>query len=217
MVSIALNDVDKILFSPLNFSLLILVSGVFFFKKKFELIFILLFSILTLGYSYTFFPKFKNTESTTTQFYEEISENQAYDLKEFTSYTITNNPVQLGGKKIKFILTWNKTCPPCKKAINDLKDYFIENNEMDYYLINIPFTKDDFQYSEIESIFRGKHDNIHLLNDKDMNFLNKLKLQSVPTFLILDEEGSIFYSKIGYRSSDKKEITNQLNLAQEKK
>ena len=50
-----------------------------------------------------------------------------------------------------------------------------------------------------------------------MNFLNKLKLQSVPTFLILDEEGSIIYSKIGYRSSDKKEITNQLNLAQEKK
>ena len=98
-----------------------------------------------------------------------------------------------------------------------MKDYFIENNEMDYYLINIPFTKDDFQYSEIESIFRGKHDNAHLLNDKDMNFLNKLKLQSVPTFLILDEEGSIIYSKIGYRSSDKKEITNQLNLAQEKK
>lgn len=186
LVSVALKDVGKILFSPLNFLFLMLVLGVFFFKKKFELIFILLFSILTIGYSYTFFPKFKNTKSTTTQFYEEISENLAYDLKEFTFYTITNNPIQLDEKKIKFILTWNKTCTPCKKAIKNLKDYFIENMGINYYLINIPFTKDDFQYSEIESIIHGKHDNIHLLNDKDMNLLNKLKLQSVPTFLILD-------------------------------
>lgn len=119
--------------------------------------------------------------------------------------------MKVESEKPKFIITWNKTCTPCKKAIEDLKSSFSKNHNFDYYLINIPFKKNDFEISEIESILNKNINNAYILNDKNNHFVNDLKIYSVPTFLVLDQSNNITYYKTGYNSSDKNKLIAQLN------
>lgn len=124
-------------------------------------------------------------------------------------YNEAGEEVKIQSGKNKFILTWNKTCVPCKKAVKDLKDNFKEYPKMDFYFINIPFKENDFNVSDISSI-TGRNDNIYILNDRDKNLVNGLKIHTIPTFLIFDKENHLVYDKVGYRSSDKSELIKQI-------
>lgn len=184
--------------------------GLFLPIKKKNIIYLLTVCIIIIGYSYTYFPRFnskgniKSEESLTLN-------NQTIQIDKFVFYNSNHKEINIKSEKPKFILTWNKTCVPCKEAIKDLKLSFSENPNFDYYLINIPFRKDDFEVSVIESILKENINDVSILNDVNNHFANDLKIYSVPIFLMLDMDNNITYYKVGYNTSDKNNLMALLN------
>lgn len=204
------NDINKIIFNPINISLLFLIIGLIKPLNKKNIVYLLILCIISIGYSYTYFPKFKSKRNITFEETSFLNKNQTVQFEKFVFYNKKNDSIKIESKRNKFIITWNKTCVPCKKAIKDLKINFSKNRNYDYYLINIPFKKGDFGVAEIESILKDSINNVYILNDDNNHFVNDLKILSVPTFLVLDENNDLVYYKIGYNSSNKKELVSLL-------
>lgn len=76
---------------------------------------------------------------------------------------------------MKYIDIWATWCGPCKKM-----EPIIEEIEQEY---NIDFEKLDA--------------------DKEMEFLTKHQIQSVPTYLVLDDNDTVIKRTVGYQSKTK--------------
>lgn len=205
------NDIEKIIYNPLNAVFLLFAIGLFRPNPKKDIILQLSFIILAVGYSYTFLPKFQGSQNRpATQL--SLAHDQSVNPSALLFYDNEDKAVSADFDKTKLILTWNRTCVPCKKAIKDLNGYFSENPDMNFYLINTPFKENDFDEEEIRSL-AGNSDNVFILNDKDRRLEKYLNLYSAPTFLLLDENNRLLFSKIGYRSSQKEALIEQINLS----
>lgn len=205
------NDIEKIIYNPPNAVFLLFTIGLFRPDPKKDVILQLSFCILAVGYSYTFLPKFQGSQNRPAAQLS-LAQNQSVNLSALLFYNAKDEIISADSDKTKLILTWNRTCVPCKRAIKDLKDYFRENPAMDFYLVNTPFEENDFDENEIRSLV-GNSDNIFILNDKDRRLEEYLNLYSAPTFLLLDGKNRLLFSKTGYRSSQKWALIEQINLS----
>lgn len=207
VVDFVLNDIEKIIYNPLNFSFLFLFVGLFFPKLIRNTAFQLFFSILIIGYSYTFFQKFKNNKEQITNEIKSSSRKSLL-LDNLVFMNENRELVKIDSFNNKFLLTWNKDCAPCKTAMIDLKNHLQGNFET--FLINIPFSNNDFDPNSVKSII-DSNENTYILNDTFNNFTDSLNFKSVPTLIILNHRNEILYLKVGYRQKDKDRIINYLS------
>lgn len=202
-------DLNKIIFNPLNLALLLLIWTLFGSPMKNKSRNLLILSIAILGYSYTFFPKFhsKAIEKELT-FIESNAPLETIDLSDFNFLNPNGSVHDFNSTQKKAFFTWNEDCAPCKRLIKDLSPSF-DRADIDYYLIYIPFRNSHFDPSDLSNFLPPKNKAI-FLNDAAQEIKNKLNIGSTPLVLLLNGN-EIHYSTIGYNSKKKTEILQNLN------
>lgn len=203
-------DLKLIIFNPLNISLILMIISLFFRKQnKYLTIHLLLYSIIIIGYSYTFYPRFRNENpnSSNTTITEKSLNN--FIIKDCYFYNEEGDKINISNStNTKMIITWNEDCGPCKKAIKDLAPE-IDKLNFDLILVYVPFKNSNYNPKNLDN-FR-LNSRIFLFEDRDFEIKKKLNISSVPYIQIL-KNSKTHYTTIGYKSSKRNEIIDALSL-----
>ncbi len=177
---------------------------------------IFIFTFITLFYSYSFHHKWRTSQfvSLTENFDDSAGKNAesqksnktfevdyAVNLSNFTFINPDIDTVQLIGASDKYILleTWNESCLPCIKAMQELPDFYrsIENKVDTYYLYE---NNKDHVRKKFDKIFAFKsiEDKSKILIDIDQELYNALKMSGYPYFLLFDSQGKLIFHSRGY-------------------
>jgi len=181
---------------------------------------IFIFTFITLFYSYSFHPNWKTRQfvSLTENFDDSAGKNDEsqkdtetyevdYDvnLSKFAFINPDFDTVQLIGTSDKFILleTWNETCFPCIKAMQELPGFYnsIENKVEAYYLYE---SNKEHVRRKFDKIFAFKsiENKSKILIDIDQGLYSALKMSGYPYFLLFDSHGKLIYHSRGYIGKD---------------
>lgn len=161
-------------------------------KKNLVLIFLLLFVTITFG---------QDKENATTPAANFVLEDLDGDLFEL-SEAIGEAPVL-----INFWATW---CKPCieemvqyNKIYNDYKDKGVK-------LIAIS-TDAEKTVSKVRPFVKSKGYEFVVLYDTNNDVAREYYAEIMPHTFILDKEGNIVYSHMGYKKGDEKKVIEILN------
>lgn len=202
-------DLTLLIFNPINVGLILMLIALFFRMQNKKLILhLLLYSIIIIGYSYTYYPRFRNEspESTTTK--SEKSLNN-FKIQDCFFYNSEGDKINISNStKTKMVITWNEDCAPCKKAIKELAPE-IDKLHFDLILVYVPFKNSIYNPKDLDS-FRIDS-KVFLFEDRDFEIQTKLNISSVPFIQIL-KNNKTNYTTIGYKSSKKSEILNAIIL-----
>jgi thiol-disulfide isomerase/thioredoxin len=106
---------------------------------------------------------------------------------------------------------WYRTCPPCIKSIPQLNRIYNKYESKGVKLFGINNIDTDSLSRELLIPFRKK-ENINypiVLTDKSIS--EKYKIIGYPTLYIINKNGDIEYSKLGYSENMEKEVDSILN------
>ena len=104
--------------------------------------------------------------------------------------------------KYTLVETWNERCPPCVKAMKELKPFYESlGNQLQQRYVYVPARKGyKLDYPKIFSYKHiGHHDRILV----DVNLQEVAKLEGYPNFLIFDPNGKLVLKQHGYSSAQR--------------
>ncbi len=117
------------------------------------------------------------------------------------------------GKGPILIDFWASWCNPCKRAMPLINDLANAYDSLTVVFISLDAAKD---IGKAKSFLQSKKFNAISLFDSDKVFAKKLNVNNVPHTFILNQEGEIVHSHVGFGPGTEKEyeaiIRNLLNL-----
>ena len=136
---------------------------------------------------------------------------------DFTLEDIDGNLVELdkevgeGPILLSFWATW---CKPCIEELNDYKKLYNDYKDDGFKMFAIS-TDDENTVAKVKPLAKSKGYNFPVLLDTNSDAVRLYYAQSVPYSVILDKNGMIIYSHLGYMKGDevkvKQIITTELN------
>jgi len=191
----------------------IYLLSLFVLQFKNRVLLTLLFStILSLIYCFKIFPADHlassiNKKELTTPL-KTFDSN--YDLKDFIVVNKDRDTLLIDSKKPVIIETWNETCVPCIKAINELSKEKELNNKVTHVYL--------YQSRNNKSLKHNEIFNFSLINEKENIFIDpnnsifqQLNLTSYPTFLFFNFDGDLKYSINGFQIENEPTTPQQIN------
>lgn len=219
------------LYSPLFIGVLFLIFNFFVFKdlRKFHNnIFFVLITLIFVNDYFLPWHSFRNkTDTKEISLIIDESEDQneaiqlikkqnkpseAIDLSSFSFMNLNKDTVNINSTKpYTFIETWNETCFPCKRAINELTPLLDSlSGRVDSYFIyiNNRFETEKF-ITSTKKVKDLKNQNV--IADYNQEFYNSLFMYSYPVFIIINnEEERIVYYEVGYNKPIKERLIEKL-------
>ena len=107
---------------------------------------------------------------------------------------------------INFWATW---CVPCVEEIKKMKKYYKEFSEKGVQFLAIS-VDDPKTVSRVRSFVKSHRLPFQILLDTNNDVLRKLQGTVPPYTLVLDKEGKIVYTHVGYRIGDEKKVKKEL-------
>lgn len=219
------------LYSPLFIGVLFLIFNFFVFRNLRKLQNNIFFVLITLIFVNDYFlpwHSFRNkTDTKEISLIIDESENQSEDIQlrkkqdkpseaiDFSSFSFMNlnkDTVNINSTKpYTFIETWNETCFPCKRAINELTPLLDSlSGQVDSYFIyiNNKFETEKF-ISSTKKVKALNHQNV--IADYNQEFFNSLLMTAYPVFIVIDnDKEKIIYMEVGYNKPIKERMVKIL-------
>jgi cytochrome c biogenesis protein CcmG, thiol:disulfide interchange protein DsbE len=136
---------------------------------------------------------------------------------DFTLEDMDGNLIELdkevgeGPILLSFWATW---CKPCIEELNDYKKLYNDYKDDGFKMFAIS-TDDENTVAKVKPLAKSKGYNFPVLLDTNSDAVRLYYAQSVPYSVILDKNGMIIYSHLGYMKGDevkvKQIITTELN------
>lgn len=123
-------------------------------------------------------------------------------------YDITGN----GPILLSFWATW---CKPCVEEMKELNKIYKEYKSEGFNLIAISIDSEK-NVARVKPFIKAKNYDFTVLLDTNSEVARIYYAQVVPYTVLLDENGSIVYSHLGYKKGDEKEIEKLIKSLIEK-
>lgn len=218
------------LVSPFFWGLLFLIFNFFVFKELRKVQNNIFFVLITVLYTNSYFKPYYNFKNETEPLEKSVIIDETVDSTvkkqdipdreiDISSFNFLNTDSKtvsiVTEQPYIFIETWNQDCYPCKVAIKELTPMLDSmRNRIDSY-----FIYEDKKYDHqtfVKSTKKIKEfSNFNVLADSKFEFFNSMKMNSYPTFLIIDtEQQEIKYMAVGYSRMQKRYLIEKLKEIQ---
>tara|TARA_Y100001960_G_scaffold271920_1_gene299043 strand:- start:540 stop:1055 length:516 start_codon:yes stop_codon:yes gene_type:complete len=114
---------------------------------------------------------------------------------------------------IDFWATW---CEPCKKQMRYLNLFYNHFKPTGFNVLTIN-TDSPKSMSKVKPYIRTKNFDFHVAVDPNSKVYKKLKIQQMPTTIIIDQDGSVVYRHKGYVPGDEVGILKAITGLLDKK
>ncbi len=140
--------------------------------------------------------------------------NAQNSLPEVTLEDIDGNKVNVAdyakNGKITIFSFWATWCTPCKKELNNIAAFY-EDWQEEFDLELVAVSVDDQRASaRVKPYVNGQGWEYTVLLDKNEDLKRALNFQAVPYTLVVDAEGKIVYTHVGYVEGDEYELEEKL-------
>jgi len=127
---------------------------------------------------------------------------------DFTLENLDGNFVELykevgeGPILLSFWATW---CKPCIEELNEYKQIYSEYKDKGFKMYAIS-TDDENTVAKVKPLVKSKGYNFPVLLDTNSDAVRLYYAQSIPYSVILDKDGMIIYSHLGYMKGDEVKV-----------
>ena len=118
-----------------------------------------------------------------------------------------NSEVGDGPILISFWATW---CKPCIEEMNELKKIYSEFKDKGFKMFAIS-TDDERTVAKVKPFVKSKNYDFPVLLDTNSDVARLYYVQAVPYSVILNKEGYIVYSHLGYMRGDEIKVRDTIS------
>ena len=135
------------------------------------------------------------------------------DLKGLKGERTTMEEIIPEGKNV-ILSFWATWCGPCKKELDAIKTQYAEWQEK-YNVTLIAISTDNARTAgRVRATVMHKKWPYEVYQDVEGQSKQVFNFQTVPFTALLDDEGNLIYTHIGYSSGDEKELEHELEKIQ---
>ncbi|MGG1685603.1 TlpA family protein disulfide reductase [Pseudalkalibacillus sp. NRS-1564] len=119
---------------------------------------------------------------------------------DFTLYSLEGEEVSLSDYKgkVTFINFWTTWCPPCKKEMPDMQEFYEEKaEEYDAEILSINITTNESSSQVVEDFVKENALTFPVLLDENGEQSNTFATITIPTTYLVDKNGIIMKRVIG--------------------
>lgn len=113
------------------------------------------------------------------------------------------------GKGPIIVSFWATWCQPCKQELPKMNDLLETYGEKGLSMIAVS-VDDEKTVSKVEPYVKSKGYSFTVLYDTNSETARDYYVYSVPYTLIIDKDGKIAYSHLGYKSGDELEVESKI-------
>jgi len=107
---------------------------------------------------------------------------------------------------ISFWATW---CKPCVEELGEYKKIYNDYKDKGFNMVAIS-TDDEKTVAKVKPFVKSKNYNFPVLLDTNSETARKFYVQNVPYTFLLDKEGNIVYSHLGYKKGDELQVKKKV-------
>ena len=116
---------------------------------------------------------------------------------------------KLFGKGPILISFWATWCKPCIEEMSELNKIYEELKDKGFNLLAIS-TDNEKTIAKVKPFIKSRGYNFTVLLDKNSEVARKYYAQQIPYSVLLDKDGKIVQSHLGYMKGDEKKLRNKI-------
>lgn len=196
----------SIVYNPLFCSFIFLLWGFYFIKpvKSWSIFFVIFFAYLYAFYGYFYFKNETNYVKDLTTSVEKRYLNENVNIKNYLFLNSNQEETKINSDKLILVETWNESCPPCIKSINDLQPTIdsLSGKFKHVYLYESPLFGKTVSFEDVIG-FKPIQNKEKIFIDFHFKFFKDIGMKSYPVFLLFNRDGVLLDYFTGYSSENK--------------
>ncbi|MEP0862819.1 MAG: TlpA family protein disulfide reductase [Ignavibacterium sp.] len=113
------------------------------------------------------------------------------------------------GKGPVLLSFWATWCKPCMEEMNELNKIYEELKGKGFTLLAIS-TDNEKTIAKVKPLVKSKGYNFTVLLDKNSDVARKYYAQQIPYSVLIDKDGKIISSHMGYMKGDEKKLREKI-------
>ncbi|MFN3872412.1 MAG: peroxiredoxin family protein [Ignavibacterium sp.] len=116
---------------------------------------------------------------------------------------------QVTGKGPVLLSFWATWCKPCMEEMSELNKIYEEFKDKGFTLLAIS-TDNEKTIAKVKPLVKSKGFNFTVLLDKNSDVARKYYAQQIPFSVLIDKDGKIISSHMGYMKGDEKKLRDKI-------
>jgi peroxiredoxin len=134
----------------------------------------------------------------------------SFELKDIYNRKVDSDDIY--GNGVVVVEFWSTTCSACKDELPHLNDLYLEYREDG--LIAIAISVDSARLEkDVKPFIQGRGYKFKVLLDPDKDAYRAFHVASIPMTFIIDEEGKLVYTHLGYNPGDEDVLEEEIKKA----
>ena len=153
----------------------------------------------------------------TTTVFSQTTDSTISELPNISLKNIDGEDVNFSefGKngKITIISFWATWCKPCireLKNVSDLLDEWIEEYDVELVAVSVDDTRN---IAKVKPFVSGRGWDFQVLLDPNGDLQRAMNVVNPPVTFLIDKDGKIIYSHVGYVDGDEYELDGKIKIA----